>query len=87
MKTPSLFLVGDADLRVPPHQSYQYYQILQAMGVECRLMKYPGDNHSLMKNEHGTDANLNIAMWMDKYLIEPYEVKEVKETEEIKEAD
>ena len=73
VSTPALFLVGDADLRVPPHQSYQFYNILQTRGVKSRLHNYPGDNHSLMKTEHGIDANLNICLWLDEHLIAPFE--------------
>ena len=29
VKTPSMFLVGDADLRVPPHQSYYFHNALK----------------------------------------------------------
>lgn len=28
VKTPALFLIGTADLRVPPHQSYYYMHAL-----------------------------------------------------------
>lgn len=33
MTVPSLFLIGLRDRRVPPHQSYHYYNILKAKGV------------------------------------------------------
>jgi dipeptidyl aminopeptidase/acylaminoacyl peptidase len=30
VKTPSLLIIGQSDKRVPPHQSYHYYNILKA---------------------------------------------------------
>jgi len=67
-----MFLIGDADLRVPPHQSYYYFNQLKARGVDCKLYNYPGSGHALLPTEHGIDANMNISLWMDKYLMEPY---------------
>ena len=73
VKTPSMFLVGDADLRVPPHQSYYFHSALKQMGVESQLHNYPGSGHALLTPEHGFDAATNIMLWFDKYLLEPYE--------------
>lgn len=73
VKTPALFLIGDQDQRVPPHQSYFYHTALKQMGVETKLYNYPGNGHGLMKpEEHGFDASMNIGLWMDKYLMEPF---------------
>lgn len=73
VKTPALILVGDSDKRVPPHQSYYYYNCLKSMGVDCRLYNYPESGHALGKSpEHFNDAYLNISLWMDKYANEPY---------------
>ena len=59
VKTPALFLIGDNDLRVPPHQSYFYYNALKSKGVPTRLLNYPGDGHAIAKRaEHRNDFNL-----------------------------
>ena len=84
--TPSCFLVGNGDKRVPPHQSYFYYNCLKSMGVDCKLYDYPESGHSLMKTpEHFNDAFMNITLWMDKYVMEPYRPKEEAEGEKLEE--
>ena len=43
---------------------------LKQRGVLCRVLKYPGEGHSLeAKPETSADCTLNIALWLDKYLI------------------
>lgn len=75
--TPSLFLVGDSDRRVPPHQSYFYLNCLKSKGVDCKLYDYPESGHGLGKtDEHFNDAYINISLWMDKYLNEPHRKQE-----------
>ena len=76
-KTPSLLLIGDADRRVPPNAAYYYYHALQEMGVDCKLMNYPDSPHGLLPTEHTADATMQIILWLDKYLMEPYEANEV----------
>lgn len=69
VKAPLLILVGEVDLRVPPHQSYKYMHALQARDVPCKLLKYPGESHPLQaKFETTADCEINVAMWFDKYL-------------------
>jgi acylaminoacyl-peptidase len=75
VKTPALFLIGTADLRVPPHQSYYYMHALQQKGVDTKLYNYPDSGHAILPTEHATDANFNIAFWFDKYLKAPFEDK------------
>ena len=43
------------------------------MGVDTKLYIYPGSSHPLLEVvEHTFDAYLNMGLWMDKYLIQPY---------------
>ena len=65
-----MLLIGDNDLRVPPHQAYYYMHSLREKGVPCELYKYPGSGHALLETEHGVDAYMNICLWMDKYLVD-----------------
>ena len=74
VKTPSIFLVGSGDKRVPPHQSYYYANCLKSMGVDVKVYNYPDSGHALMLSpEHFNDAYLNISFWMDKYVMEPFQ--------------
>ena len=79
MVTPSQFLIGDKDLRVPPHQAYFYEAALKQRGIETRLYNYPGSGHALLPVEHGMDATFNISHWMDKFLIAPFDPPYVEE--------
>jgi len=66
---PTLLMVGDVDLRVPPHQSVKYMHALKQRGVDVKLLKYPGESHPLeAKFETSADCTINIALWFDKYL-------------------
>ena len=82
MKTPTLLLIGDNDLRVPPHQGYYYYNALKQMGVDAKLYNYPGSGHGLAPVEHTWDAYMNISLWMDKYLNVPHLPLEESEKKE-----
>ena len=68
-----MLLIGDKDLRVPPHAAYHYYHALQEQGVETKLMNYTDSGHALLPTEHTVDATMQIALWLDKYLMEPFE--------------
>lgn len=69
VKTPMMIMVGEVDLRVPPHQSYRYMHALKERNVDCRLHKYPNESHPLeAKFETSADNTINIALWFDKYL-------------------
>jgi dipeptidyl aminopeptidase/acylaminoacyl peptidase len=46
VKTPTMVVVGDQDLRTPPSDSEQYYQALQLRNVPTALVKVPGASHS-----------------------------------------
>ncbi len=45
VKTPTLVVVGDQDLRTPVSDAEQYYQALQLRGVPTALVKVPGASH------------------------------------------
>jgi len=83
VKTPTLLVVGASDHRVPPHQSYFYYNCLKSKGVDAKLYNYPESGHSLSKTpEHTHDAFVNIALWMDQYAMKPYRPEDPSEDEE-----
>lgn len=47
VKTPTLVMVGEKDLRVPPFQGQRWHQWLVANGVQSRLLVFPDANHAL----------------------------------------
>lgn len=80
--TPSLLLIGDKDLRVPPAAAYHYYHALQEQGVDTKLVNYPESGHALLPTEHTIDATMQIALWLDKYLMQPFEQPEEAQKQE-----
>jgi dipeptidyl aminopeptidase/acylaminoacyl peptidase len=46
VRTPTLVLCGQDDMRAPLGQSEQWYQALKRVGVEAQLVIYPGEGHS-----------------------------------------
>ena len=68
-KAPTLILLGDSDLRVPNHQAQLYLNALKHSGVDCRLIKYPGEGHTIAaKVDCVADYAINMSLWFGKYL-------------------
>ena len=68
VKTPTLILVGEFDGEVPSPQSFEFWHALKALGVDTKLIIYPGEGHQFRGIEHRRDANLRTAEWFNKYL-------------------
>ncbi|MEJ1964710.1 MAG: S9 family peptidase [Gammaproteobacteria bacterium] len=45
VKTPTLLVVGEQDMRTPMAESEQFYQALQLRGIPTALLKVPGASH------------------------------------------
>lgn len=69
VKTPTLIMLGEDDLRVPPSQGKKYYKILKAQGTKARLLSYPDNNHPISKVEAESDALINMARWFHEHLL------------------
>lgn len=61
--TPSLFIIGGSDLRVPPNQGMYFWKGLKAKGVETEVCYYPDDGHAVSSTEQGIDAMMNMTRW------------------------
>jgi len=67
VKTPTLFVVGDSDPRVPKEQSIEMYRALLSLGVPTRLYIGPRETHQWGSLHHLLrKANEELA-WFDKY--------------------
>ncbi|EEB10045.1 acylamino-acid-releasing enzyme, putative [Pediculus humanus corporis] len=64
IKTPTLFLVGKKDLRVPFYQGVRMYNALKARKVKVRLNMYDG-NHTLGGVPVHIDGLINTALWFE----------------------
>ncbi|WP_461197855.1 alpha/beta hydrolase family protein [Enterococcus sp. N249-2] len=50
VKTPTLVLHGENDLRCPQEQGQQFYMALKRHGVDTKLMLFPQSSHGLSRN-------------------------------------
>src|SRR4051812_42965386 len=68
IKTPTLFLCGEADFNVPLLNTEQMYQALRTQGVPTELIIYPGQNHGLRKPSYVIDRLKRYLDWYAKYI-------------------
>jgi len=69
VKTPTMVVVGDQDLRTPVADSEQYYQALQLRKVPTALVKIPGASHggiAARPSQSAAKASAILA-WFEKY--------------------
>ena len=50
MRTPTLVIHSEQDLRCPLAQALRYYAQLKLAGVEAELLVFPGENHELSRS-------------------------------------
>ena len=68
IKTPTLFLCGEADFNVPLLNSEQMYQALRSQGIPTELVIYPGQNHGLKKPSYIIDRYKRYLDWYAKWI-------------------
>jgi dipeptidyl aminopeptidase/acylaminoacyl peptidase len=66
--TPTLFMGGALDMRVPLAGSEQMYAALRTLGVPSELVVYPGEWHTLSRPSFLVDQYERYLDWMDRYL-------------------
>lgn len=67
VRTPTLFLIGAQDLRVPPSNGLQFARALKERGVETKIIMFPEDVHAIDKPVSDFESFLNIGVWFKKY--------------------
>ncbi|KAK9930969.1 hypothetical protein M0R45_018269 [Rubus argutus] len=68
VKTPTLFLLGAQDLRVPISNGLQYARALKEKGVAVKVIVFPNDTHAIERPQSDFESFLNIGVWFKKYL-------------------
>ena len=68
VKTPTLFVHGEADMRVPIEQAEQMYRALRKQKVAAKFIRYPGNYHGGWPPWDMVHRYYNEALWFDKYL-------------------
>ncbi|MCL7048160.1 hypothetical protein MKW94_022360 [Papaver nudicaule] len=67
VKTPTLFLLGAQDLRVPVSNGLQYARALKENGVEVKVIVFPNDVHGIDRPQSDFESFLNIGVWFNKH--------------------
>ncbi|MCC3860156.1 prolyl oligopeptidase family serine peptidase [Pseudemcibacter aquimaris] len=66
--TPTMIIVGGADVRVPKEQSIELYRALKSNGVESDLYIVPREGHGWRELRHRL-GKMNLEMtWFEKYV-------------------
>ncbi|KAK9146531.1 hypothetical protein Sjap_006434 [Stephania japonica] len=68
VKTPTIFLLGAQDLRVPVSNGLQYARALKEKGVDVKVIVFPNDVHGISRPQSDFESFLNIGVWFKKYL-------------------
>ncbi|HEV8124768.1 MAG TPA: S9 family peptidase [Gemmatimonadales bacterium] len=68
IKTPTLFMGGEADFNVPIIGGQQMYQALRELGVPTQLVIYPDQYHGLTRPSFIKDRLERYVAWFDRYL-------------------
>ena len=68
IRTPTLILHPEQDIRVPPSQGYELYIALDRMGVDTKMVTYPRQPHGLREPKFIIDAAERQLEWLEKYV-------------------
>ena len=66
--TPTMIQHGDADIRVPISQGYEFYNALKAQGVPTRMLVLPRQPHGPNEPKMQLAAMQANLEWFDKYI-------------------
>lgn len=68
MNTPTIVIVGGADLRTPPWQAKQLYNGLKLRGVETAYVEIPGASHGIAQRPSQLISKVDhVLAWFDRY--------------------
>ena len=68
VRTPTLFINGEVDQRVPYSEAEQMYVALKKNGVPAKVIQYAGMPHSISGSWNQIHRMLNELRWLDTYL-------------------
>jgi dipeptidyl aminopeptidase/acylaminoacyl peptidase len=68
VKTPTLFIHGEVDHRVPFEEGEQMYFALRRRGVPAKMIQYEGQYHSIAGHWNNVHRMLNELRWFNQYL-------------------
>ncbi len=68
VKTPTLFVHGELDQRVPYEEGEQMYFALRRRGVPARMIQYAGQPHGIAGHWNNVHRMINELRWWNTYL-------------------
>jgi dipeptidyl aminopeptidase/acylaminoacyl peptidase len=68
VKTPTLFVHGEVDQRVPYNEAEQMYFALKRRGVPAKMIQYAGQPHGIGGHWNNVHRMINELRWWDTYL-------------------
>lgn len=68
VKTPTMVMTGEEDLRTPMGQSEEYYRALKMLKKETLLVRMPGEYHGWRRPSHRLQQQLYLMAWFEKYM-------------------
>lgn len=66
-KTPNLIIIGDKDYRVPYTQGLGAFTALQRRNVPSRLLRFPDENHWVLKPVNSVQWYREVHRWLDQW--------------------
>jgi dipeptidyl aminopeptidase/acylaminoacyl peptidase len=67
VKTPTMVMTGEADLRTPMSQSEEYYRALKMLKKETLLVRMPDEYHGWRRPSHQLLQQLYLQAWFEKF--------------------
>ena len=71
VNTPTLILHGEADVRVPTAQGYEFYSALKRQGVTTKMVVYPRTPHGPREPKFVLDIMQRHLDWVERYVRPP----------------
>jgi dipeptidyl aminopeptidase/acylaminoacyl peptidase len=68
VKTPTLFIHGEVDQRVPYEEAEQMYFALKRRGVPAKMIQYQGQPHGIGGHWNNVHRMINELSWWNRYL-------------------
>jgi dipeptidyl aminopeptidase/acylaminoacyl peptidase len=68
VKTPTLFVHGEVDQRVPYEEGEQMYFALKRRGIPAKMIQYAGQPHGISGHWNNVHRMINELRWWNQYL-------------------
>jgi dipeptidyl aminopeptidase/acylaminoacyl peptidase len=75
VRTPTMFVHGEVDQRVPYEEGEQMYFALKRRGVPAKMVRYDGQPHGISGHWNNVHRMLTELQWWNQYLKTPAAVK------------